>query len=254
MHTKKMTTIFLLTFLWSSPGSASDTLVFSAVGDIVPIAFEENGEKKGLCYDLFLEVKKRLNLDMRIDFHPFKRMLKYLREGTIDGTIGIYYKADRKEYLIFSDNPIYWVRYSIFVEKGKEFDFAGIEDLYGKKVGIQSGWFVSSRFDEAVSEGKILVEETTENESNLRKLHEGRIDAFIGNYYISMHTLKRLSLQENIVALPNPVKKQKGVYWAISKKANNIADKSEFIDRVNKAIDNIRNDGTLDALKTKYTR
>jgi ABC-type amino acid transport substrate-binding protein len=130
------------------------------------------------------------------------------------------------------------------VKKGKEFDFTGIEDLYGKRIGIQSGWFVSSQFDEAVSECKILAEETTENESNLQKLHQGRIDAFISNYHISMYTLKKLALLENIVTLPKPVKKKKGVYWTISKKANNIKNKSEFIEKVNKAIEEIHNDGT----------
>jgi len=52
---------------------------------------------------------------------------------------------------------MYYVQYSVFVKKGREFDFNRIEDLYGKTVGIQRGWFVSDEFDKAVSEEKSLL-------------------------------------------------------------------------------------------------
>ena len=64
---------------------ASDMFLFSAVGDIAPIAYEENGEKKGLCYDLFREVNKKLKLNIKIQYYSFKRMWEHLKEGKIDG-------------------------------------------------------------------------------------------------------------------------------------------------------------------------
>ena len=256
MITKKLMSVIIVMIIFLIPSAvmASDAFLFSAVGGIAPIAYEENGEKKGLCYDLFREVSKKLKLDIKIQYYPFKRMWGHLKEGTIDGSIGIYYKTERTEHVIFSDQPIYYVRYSIFVKKGKEFDFKKIEDLYGKTVGIQSGWFVSDEFNKAVRERKILVEETAENESNLKKLNHGRIDAFIGNYYISMYTLKQIRLEENIVALPNAVTEKKGVYWAISKKAKSIKNKSKFIEKVNKAIEEIHYAGILDIIEKKYIR
>jgi len=39
-----------------------------------------------------------MQTDIKIKYYPFKRMWKHLSEGRIGGTIGIYYKTERKEY------------------------------------------------------------------------------------------------------------------------------------------------------------
>lgn len=245
--------VFLILFFLSLNVNSAE-LTFAAAGDIAPIAYEENGVKKGLCYDLFIEANKKLHLDVEIKFYPFERMWNHLKSGQIDGSIGIYYQKDREEWLIYSDTPMYYVRHSVFVKKGKEFSFNKIEDFYGKRIGRQKGWFITEEFEEAVREGKVFIDEAVSPESNLKKLNEGRIDVLVGNYHIFAYHVKELGLQDKIVALPKDITKKKGVYWAISKQSKNISDKAALMQKINKTIKEIHRNNALTKIENRYIR
>ena len=249
---KKKLVLLCAAVLFSSTAIAGDQLYFVGVEKIPPISYEENGVKKGLCYDLFQEVSKRLNLDVKVDLCPFNRSWKYLQDGDADGMIGLYYKKEREEDLIYAKVPLYYVPYHVFVKNNNQFDFRSLEDLYGKRVGKQSGWSVSEEFESAVKAQKILIDEATQIEQNLMKLNSGRIDAYVGNYYLAMHHLKLLGLQAEIVALPKPIIEKQSVYVALSKKGKNIKDKPKLIEAISKVINEIHNDGTLQKIKAKY--
>ncbi|NJL59660.1 MAG: transporter substrate-binding domain-containing protein [Desulfobacteraceae bacterium] len=150
--------MFIL-FASVSPISADEPLYFVGVENVIPSAYMENGEIKGIEYDTFREIALRLGLNVKIELLPVKRMLAYMEEGKADGTFQIYYAKERERFVLYSDIPMRTFSMNVYVKKDKTFEFGEVKDLYGKKVGKQSGFFISPDFEQAVKEGKIILDE-----------------------------------------------------------------------------------------------
>ena len=233
---------------------ADEYIRFVGIADQIPYSFEENGKITGIDYDFFSEISKRLGFTARIDLVPFIRGLNYMKNGTADGILQIYYKKEREDYLIYSEFPIHYSSINIFVKKGSEFIYNNIEDLYGKKVGNHSGFFVSHEFMQAAKEKKILLEEARTTEMNLMKLESGRIDCFVANPDTVLFNIKKFGFTGKMVGLPTPLVPKKEVYLGLSKNGKNVKDKHDFIKSINIVMKEIIEDGTYERILNKYLK
>jgi polar amino acid transport system substrate-binding protein len=250
---KRKSIILLLVIIISivSQAFADDTLHFVGLQNIIPLSYEEEGVKKGIDYDVFMEISKRLDFTAKIEFLPWKRIWESLKKGSIDGTITIYFNKKREEFVIYSKIPRYSA-INVFVNKGHEFDFRNVNDLFGKKVGKQSGFFISHEFEQAVKRQKIILDEARETDRNIKKLISKRIDCIVSSPLIAKFYMKKLGLQDEIVQLPVPLVPEKKVHLALSKKGKNIKDKLQFMEEINKTLKEIHLDGTFQKISDKY--
>ncbi len=254
---KKIFVLISMVFALLVPhAQAGTTLKMAGVEAVAPLIYVEDGQMKGLDYDIWMELAKRLNLKADIQMLPFKRLWSYMQTGELDGTLQIYYKADRESEIIYSKTPMHWSAHYIFVRKGdlSKYKTSGIEALYGKTVGRNAGFFVTPEFEDAMKNGKITVDEQVSTELNLKKLIAGRIDCYVGNFHTAMYVAKQMGLQDQIAALPDAFAEKKGTFFAISKKSKNIADPVAFMDKINTELAKIHSDGTLEKLWSKYSK
>lgn len=252
---KAILMIILLTLIWA-PASFGETLQLAGVENVSPLIFEENGQMKGLDYDIWMELSKRLGVQANIQLLPFKRLWSNLQTGELDGTLQIYYNADRENEIIYSKTPMHWSAHYIIVRKEDlpKYTTGTLEGLYGKTVGKNAGFFVTKEFEEAVKAGKITVDEQVSSELNLKKLVAGRIDCYVSNLHSAMWAAKQLGIQDKIAPLPQPFAEKKGTFFAVSKKSKNIADKEGFMAKVNDELAKMHADGTVDRLSEKYVK
>lgn len=217
-----------------------------------PWIYEENGVIKGIDYEAFQKVAKRLKFDFTVKLLPFKRCFDYLIKGKIDGMLLLYYKKERESFVNYVlDAPMHYSKYYVFVKKGKEFKFNSISDLHGKIIGNIRTFTISEEFDKAVNENKIIIEEVEYREQNITKLLLNRIDAFVSNYASTKLVLNKLKLSNEVVHLPHPII-EKPVYFAFSKNSTNVKDKDKMIKAFTQAINEIKEDGTYDKIFDKY--
>ena len=250
---KKLTFILIVVIISIvSQAFADDTLHFVGVQNIIPFAYEEEGVKKGIDYDVFMEISKRMGFTAKIELLPWKRIWESLKKGSIDGTIEIYFNKNREEFVIYSKIPIRYSAINVFVNKGHEFDFRNISDLFGKTVGKQSGFFISHEFEQAVKSQKIILDEARETDRNIKKLILKRIDCIVSSPLIAKFYMKKLGLQDEIVQLPVALVPGKKVHLALSKKGKNIKDKLQFMEEINKTLKEIHLDGTFQKISDKY--
>lgn len=250
---KKLTFILIVVIISIvSQAFADDTLHFVGVQNIIPFAYEEEGVKKGIDYDVFMEISKRMGFTAKIELLPWKRIWESLKKGSIDGTTTIYYKKKREEFVIYSKIPIRYTTINVFVNKGHEFDFRNVNDLFGKTVGKQSGFFISHEFEQAVKSQKIILDEARDTDRNIKKLILKRIDCLVSNPQIAKFYMKKLGLQHEIVELPVPLVPGQKIHLALSKKGKNIKDKLQFIEEISKTLKEIHLDGTFQKISDKY--
>jgi len=252
---KSVLLIALLTLIWT-PAVFGETLELAGVENVSPLIFQENGQMKGLDYDIWMELSKRLGVQANIQLLPFKRLWSNLQTGELDGTLQIYYNADRENEIIYSKTPMHWSAHYVIVRKADLPKFKGgtLDDLYGKTVGKNAGFFVTKEFEEAVKAGKITVDEQTSSELNLKKLVAGRIDCYVSNLHSAIWAAKQLGIQDQIAPLGQPFAEKKGTFFAISKKSKNIADKEGFMAKVDAELAKMHADGTVDRIWEKYSK
>ena len=252
---KKRTVILIVVIISIvSQAFADDTLHFVGVQNIHPFAYEEEGVKKGIDYEVFIEISNRLGFTAKIEFLPWKRAWESLKNGSIDGTIHIYFNKNREQFLIYSKIPMRYSAIYVFVNKGHEFEFRNVNDVFGKTVGKQSGFFISHEFEQAVKSKKIVLDEARDVDRNIKKLMFKRIDCLVSNPDIVKFYMKKLGLQDEIVQLPVPLVPGQKVHLALSKKGKNIKDKLQFMAEINKTIREIHADGTFQKISDKYLK
>jgi len=253
---KRTVVCILLLSFFSVPCVFANTLKLAGVENVSPLIYEENGQVKGFDYDIWMELSKRLGVKADIQVLPFKRLYAYLQTGELDGTLQIYYNAERENEIIYSKIPMHWSAHHIFVRKEdlSKFGSGNIASMYGKTVGKNAGFFVTKEFEEAVKEGKIKVDEQVSSELNLRKLAAGRIDCYVGNLHTGLFAAKQIGLLDQIAAMPEPFAEKKGTFFALSRKSKNVADQEGFMAKINEELTRMHADGTIDRMWEKYSK
>lgn len=209
--------------------------------------------QKGIDIDIVSELFRRIGQPYSIKCLPWKRVETMVKDGEADGGFPAFRTPERESFSQFLTDPLHESMYSIFVKSGSEFPFRTLDDLAGKRIGIERSHNVSPPFHEAARAGKFLLEEASEPEQSLKKLLAGRIDAYINNYNVVLYNAKQLGMRERIAALPVPMTHGNPSYLMISKTAA-ITGKPGLMKRLNKALHEMWRDGTVERITGRYLR
>lgn len=210
-----------------------------------PMGFrDEANEIVGFDIDLAKEVARRLGVEVQFQSIVWDTKKEELNSGNIDVVWnGFTINEERKKDFLFS-KPYISDRQIIVVRADS--DIAGKADLAGKKIGIQA----ASSANEAVEADKETFEVIKDNllqfESNdlaLRDLKGGGVEAVVvdevvGRYYLSKHPGDYKVLKDNFDL------EDFGVGFRLDDKA--------FHAEVEKALDEIKADGTATKISEKW--
>lgn len=154
---------------------------------------------------------------------PFPRLIIYLKEGKIDGSIMMNKNPERETFLFYPDPPYHMVQRILVVKKENKLDkITSINDILGYKVGFMRDAHLSPFIKDNVD--KITLELIGgENwvEQNLIKLTAGRLDAVYDlNSETMLYKAKELNIDDKIKLLQVP-EPPGGVHIVFSKASQN---------------------------------
>ncbi len=245
--------IVTLCFLSMISFAQKPTLTVLSQSNFPPFSFEEKGVMTGIDIDVIHELGNRMNFEIIMKYVPWKRLLKTLENGRTDAGFALFYTEERAKFALYATlEPIHYSSFFLFVKKGSEFKFSRIQDLYNKKIGLQSSFSISDEFDIAVKEKKFNIHNAYSNENNINLLLKGRVDAIIGHEIVTYYNAAKLDVLEKISLLPIPVAKKRPAYLVLSKSSNKIKNKAELLDTINKIMSEIKQDGTYQKIVHKY--
>jgi polar amino acid transport system substrate-binding protein len=208
---------------------------------VPPLMYEADGRAIGIYPALLAEISKRSGIELDVVAIPWKRALLELDAGRA-GIGALYKNSDRLKKYDFS-NKLFDEVQIVYVRTGNEFKFSGVGSMKGKTVGVIRGWSYGDEFDAAVKSGDIATEEVSSDEQNFKKLILGRIDAIITIRESAAATIAAGDYKDKVAALAPPLSVSPA-YIAFAKSAHKIG----VIDKLNKAIKAIRDDGSFDLI------
>lgn len=216
-----------------------------------PFKSEEGGKYVGIFFDVIQEIISRTEINIDVKPYPYDRLMLSLKNGLLDGAVGVFKTPEREQFAEYLDIPIAWTTMKIFVRKGDEFSFGNISDLSGKRIGKVRGVYVSEEFDQAMQQGTFSVEETNNYEQSIKKLRAGRIEALVSPMLSTQFNLARMGGAEEIVMLPHPVAPPRPLYILFSKAANT-PEKEAMIGKIRQVVKDMEREKRFEQIMQKY--
>ena len=195
------------------------------------------GEFEGIDVDTAKAIAEKLGLELQIDDMDFDAALLSVQQGKADIVMaGVTVTDERKAVMDFSDSYATGIQ-SIIVPNDS--DIATPDDLAGKKIGTQrgtTGYIYCS--DDFGDENVVAYDDGL---TAVQALNNGQVDAVV---------IDNAPAQEFVAA--NPGLKVLDTSYAEEDYAIGVAKGSALEDAVNKALEELKADGTLQAIVDKY--
>ena len=196
------------------------------------------GEFEGIDIDAAQAIADKLGLELQIDDMEFDAALLSVQQGKADITMaGITVTDERKAVMAFSDSYATGIQ-SIIVPESS--DIASPDDLAGKKIGTQRGTTGYIYCTDDFGEDAVVAYDS--GLTAVQALNNGQVDAVV---------IDNAPAKEYVAANPG-LKVLETSYaeedYAIGMNKDNTA----LVEAVNAALEELKADGTLQAIVDKY--
>ena len=197
----------------------------------------DSGEIEGIDVDTAKAIAEKLGLELQIDDMDFDAALLSVQQGKADIVMaGVTVTDERKAVMDFSDSYATGIQ-SIIVPEGS--DIASPDDLAGKKIGTQRGTTGYIYCSDDFGEDSVVAYDN--GLTAVQALNNGQVDAVV---------IDNAPATEYVAA--NPGLKVLDTSYAEEDYAIGMAKGSALEDAVNKALEELKEDGTLQSIVDKY--
>ena len=214
------------------------TLTMATNAYFPPYEYYEGDQIVGIDAEIAQAVADKLGLTLVIEDMEFDSIITAVQTGKADmGLAGMTVTEDRLQSVNFSSTYATGVQVVIVKEDS---DIASLDDLAGKLIGVQLGTtgdiYASDEF------GEDFVEQYNKGNDAVMALGTGKIDAVIidnepaKSYVAANEGLKILETEYAVEEYAAAINK----------------DNTALLDAINGALEELKADGTLDAIVAKY--
>ncbi|MBD2811999.1 arginine ABC transporter substrate-binding protein [Xenorhabdus sp. Vera] len=227
----------------SATAAEKATLRFATEATYPPFEFiDENNKIQGFDVDLANAICAKINTECTFTNQAFDSLIPSLKFRRFDALMaGIDITPERQKQVDFTHT--YYDNSAIFIAiKGK---FSNIADLKNRQVGIQNGTTHQKYLMEQHKEIKTVPYDSYQNA--ILDLKNGRIDAVFGDTAVVNEWLrknKELSTVGDKVTDKNYFGTGLGI--AVRK------DNTELLDKLNKALAEVKQDGSYNTIYKKW--
>ncbi len=239
MLKKCLAMVMGLCMLLCATAYAEGTLIMATNPEFAPFEYMDGSTVVGLDADLAAEIAKDLGMNLQIDAMAFDSIIAAIQTGKADvGIAGMSVREDRLLSVDFSD-PYFEATQVCIIKTGT--NIAAMDDLKDKLIGVQLG----TTGDETATALSKNIERYQKALDAVMELRGGKLDAVIIDKPVGLNILKSFN-DPSLVAVETI--EFEGETYAIAVGKN----QPELLESINKTIERIYADGTMDALVEKY--
>ncbi|MER2296195.1 substrate-binding periplasmic protein [Pseudomonas promysalinigenes] len=173
--------------------------------DWAPYVYLEQGQAKGIDYEVTTQVFRRLGVEVDWQFMPWKRCLAMVEQGLTDGVMDIFRVESREAFLVYPEEPMSHVEFVLFQDRNRPHAVTHLGDLAGLSVGISSGYTYGKAFSESSA---FKRESAPTHEANFGKLIRARVDLVVTDRLVGRYLRRQLGLEQQVEELPLVISRQ----------------------------------------------
>lgn len=238
--------IFIILCILSSFLRGEKTELLVGVEQWIPFRIMDDGEYRGIDFSLWKIIEEELDISVKFEHYPWARSLHKLKTGEIDAMSGVAYTKSRAESYEYSKIPYYTCSPIFYTSRISNKKIEKYSDLYKlKDIGMVIGSAYFPKFDK---DSELNKKEVATEIQLIKLLDAGRVDAIIGTGCQVDYEINRLGLNKRIVKSNFDAGYNIDLYIVFSKKS----DKLELIEKINKLLEEMREDHRLEELGENY--
>ncbi len=226
-------------------GEAKKTLVMATNATFPPYEYYDGESIVGIDAEIAQAIADKLGMELKIEDMEFNSIINAVQNGSVDfGMAGMTVTEDRLKSVDFSDSYATGVQVVIVKEDS---DIASVDDLTGKKIGVQlstTGDIYASDTPDNGGFGEENVEKYSKGADAVIALTQGKVDAVIIDNEPAKEFVKA---NEGLKILETEFVSED---YAIAFAKNN----TELKDKVNTALNELIKDGTVQKIIDKYIK
>lgn len=207
-------------------------LLFLVNSDLMPIAYLDNGEAKGVVVDIGKALGERIGRPVEIRAMDWVEAQLLVIAGRADGLIHMNRTPAREELYSFSE-PLLQSEFVIFRRERDPF-IQSVSDLEGKRVGVQAGGYGYDLIGKRKGVEPVFVSRAIQG---LELLESGQIDALVIDRWLGEYALARTGI-DGIQIAKEPLAKSNSHIAVV--KGND-----ELLEQINLGLWEMEKDGTL---------
>ena len=215
---------------------SKDEFVYAASGEFKPFSYVNNSmEMRGFDVEVGEAIAGELELKPVPKRIKFKGIVEGVKTGRADVAVASHTINDQRSKHVLFSTPYYYSGPQIFTRPDS--DIETVEDLEGKEVAVSKG----STYAEAAERYTDNIKTYDSDVIALKALSNGRHDAVITDFVtgksarnegFEIEGKQLIERSEQAVVIP--------------------MDNPQLLERVNEALENLREDGTLSEISMKY--
>lgn len=218
----------------------SNTLVMATNAAFPPYEYYEGEKIVGIDADIAQAIADKLGMTLRIDDMDFNSIITAVQSGKVDmGMAGMTVTEDRLKNVNFTDSYATGVQV-IIVNDGS--DITGPDDLEGKKIGVQEGTTGHIYCSDDYGEDNVIAYTTGANA--VEALKTGKVDCVV----IDNEPAKEFVAANTGLKILDTEYVKEDYAIAVGK------DNEELLDKVDKALNELKEDGTVQQIVDKYIK
>ena len=224
--------------------AAQDTVRIGTEGAYAPFNFIDSaGELQGFDVDIARAVCEKMGVECTYVAQDWDGIIPALTAGKYDAIFASMSITDERKQVIDFSRPYYNTPSAFVAAKGSGLGGNSPADLAGKSLGAQSSTIQANYLEEHYGDADHKLY-PTQDEVNL-DLVSGRIDALLVDKLVALDWLETDDGQ-CCELLADDIQIGGGVGAGVRQ------EDTELRDRISAAIDEIKADGTYDAINAKY--
>lgn len=217
-----------------------ETLVMATNAEFPPYEYYDGDKVVGIDAEFAAAIAEKLGMELKIEDMAFDSIIPAVQGGKADmGVAGMTVDEDRKTQVDFTDT--YYTGRQVIIVK-EDSTIAEPDDLAGKKIGVQQG--TTGDIYTTDDYGDENIERFNKGMEAVQALQQGKVDAVVIDDQPAKTFVKE---NEGLKILETEYVEEE--YAIALKKGNN-----ELLEKVNKAIKELKEDGTLDKIIAKYIK
>lgn len=218
--------------------AAGGVLVMATNAEFAPWEYYEGDKIVGIDPEIAQAIADKLGMTLEIEDMAFDSIISAVTSGKADfGAAGMTVEEDRKVFVDFTDT---YANASQVIIVKETSEIAGSADLADKKIGVQLGTTGDLLATDLAGDGN--VERYNKGFEAVQALLQDKIDAVV----IDSAPANVFVEQSQGLKVCDEAMSQEEYAIAVAK------GNTELLDKINGALKELKEDGTIDAIMNKY--
>ena len=227
-------------FFMSGCSKKENELILVTEAGFAPYEYYENGEIVGVDIDVANEIAKELGKKLVIKDVSFDFVINEVKSGKADfAAAGISITEERKKEVDFTNE--YTISNQVVVVK-KGSNIKTFDDIKDKKIAVQLGTVADLYIEKNYKDATLIPHK--KYLSAVEDVKMGKVDCIVMDELPAREILKE---NDSLIVLEGILFQDK--YGMIVKKGN-----TELKDSINKVLERMINDGTIEKLVLKHSK